>query len=486
MVEKPFYGRRSKVALLADGVGQRRHGEGSLFQTTVRGEKVWRASRVVKDANGARRKISGTGATPAQATERLTLNFERYRQEVGSGQAPVPKRQKKVVADTTPSFLDVASEWLEWRRHYSIPDRRKKPLDYPAANQYRLSIKNYLMEWGVRPITEYTTQEIRDFTYYRLQEKNISNSHLRSIQGLVFQVFEFAGDNGYVPTDPARNLVMSSRNKTERLAKMREENLENLAYVPDRIMAYLAPGKTQDDFITDGVPDVKRYEIYRRLSIYEARWAMSALLALRPSEVLGLTWDRFTYLNIKNGAKHQVPMVSIVQQLARNPEQEGLGTKLYIKPNTKSDAGQRSLQLSPGLVGILRDWQAIQKEWKKSPEWKPYPHLSNLVFTTKTGKSIRQQEDSKAWRELLANSFRKEDELSKHIRSLRLYALRHLALTRMVRQGVHLAKVSEIAGHASISLTFEVYGHLDVADRQEALFDLADRTLEERNKVLKK
>lgn len=486
MTDKPNYRRRTKQALIADGVGQRRHGEGSLFQTTIRGEKVWRASRVVKDAHGVSKKISGTGATPAQATERLSANLDRFREEGGMPLRSTPRRAKKSASDTSPTFIEVANEWLEWRRNYSLPDKHKQPLGFQSANQYRLMIKNHLWEWGGEPISEYTTDIIRDFTYYRLQEKKLSNSHERAIQGLVYQVFSFAVDRDYLSDDPARNLVMSPRNKKTRVSKVKGENLEKLAWVPDRIMAYLARGKTQEDFLTkEGLPDVKRFEAYQRLSVYEARWAMSALLAMRPAEVLGLTWDRITYLNLMKRDEKKLPQVAIVQQLARDPNQEGMGTKLYLKDSAKTQAGERVLPLSQQLVQILRDWQATQKEWKQSPAWKPYPHLDNLVFTTKTGKPIRQQDDNAAWRELLANVFHGETKTYENIRFLRLYSLRHLAITRMLRGGVQLAIVSEIAGHSSVSLTHEVYGHLDITDRVKPLMELSDQTLKERGKSQK-
>ena len=475
------YRRRTKEALIAEGVGQRRHGEGSLFQTTIRGEKVWRASRVVVDSQGVRKKVSGTGATPAQATERLAQNLERYRAEGGTKARPVRRRRTQTDTSGSQTFMDVANEWLEWRRNYSLPDKHKQPLSFQSANQYRLMFKNHLEEWGKRPISEYSTEDVRNFTYYRIQQKELSNSHERAIQGVVYQVFSFAVDRGYLPDDPARNLVMSPRTKKTRVSKVKGENLEKLAFVPDRIMAYLVQGKTQEDFLTvQGQPDIERYEAYKRFSTYEARWAMSALLAMRPAEVLGLTWDRITYLNYRGNDETKIPRVSIVQQLARDPNQEGLGTKLYLKDSAKTQAGERVLPLSEELIKILRNWQSIQKEWKQSREWRPYPHLENLVFTTKTGKPIRQQEDNAAWRALLANVFTGQDKLSEQIRSLRLYSLRHLAITRMLRAGVQLAIVSEIAGHSSVSLTHEVYGHLDITDRIEPLMKLADQTLRER------
>lgn len=482
------YGRRKKTELIADGVGQRRYGEGSLFQTTVHNKTVWRAAKVVQDETGKRRKVVGTGETASIALERLAINLEGYKQTNGEGVGKAVRKPRKTKAEIdTPTFTEVATEWLEWRKHYSLPNQHKQPLGIQVANQYRLIIKNHLSEWGKRPITEYDTDTIRDFTYYKLQERNLSNSHLRSIQGVIYQVFAFAVERHYLKSDPARDLLMSPRNKNSRFAKVKGENLEALAFVPDRLMSYLVQGKTQADFLTDGKPDVARYNAYQRLSPYEARWAMSVLLALRPAEVLGLTWDRLKYLENRTAkAEGKTPYVVITQQLARNPEQVGKGTKLYIKENAKTKAGERALPLSKELVEIILNWKKTQQKWKKSPDWQPYDHLKDLVFTTKTGKPIRQQDDNAAWKELLANAFTVQDDTSDKIRALRLYSLRHLAITRMLRNGVQLAIVSEIAGHTSVSLTHDVYGHLDMTDRVKPLNDLSDKTLKERMKKQEK
>ena len=473
--------RRTKAELLSDGVAQRRYGEGALFQTTLRGETVWRASRVVVDASGKRRKISGTGKSERQALDRRDKNYANFLLTNGEGQ-PKPKPRKKRGEKEAPSFSEVATQWLEWRKEFGIGQLGKEPLGVQAYNQYRLSLKNHLLEWGNRPVTEYTKRDVNEFFHTTLVAEKHSNSHLRALQGIVRQVFAYASEKEIIIDNPCRDVHLTPRSKKERYAKVKEENLENYGYVPDRLMAYLAPGKTQKDFMVGKVPDVKAFEKYQRLSTYEARWAMSALLALRPAEVLGLTWDRITYLNKDGTNPKELPQVAIVQQLARNPEQQGLGTKLYLKPNPKTRAGERSLPLPEELVVVLRRWKTIQAGWKKSPDWQPYPHLSNLVFTTKTGKPIRQQEDNIAWKDLLASAFTGEDPDSEHIRKLRLYSLRHLAITRMLRSGGKLAVVSEIAGHASVSITHEVYGHLDISDRVEPINAVAEKAMRERNR----
>lgn len=483
MGDRPNYRRSTKADLIAAGRGQRQYGEGALFPTVVHNKPVWRASQVVVDENGKRRKVSGTAKTASVALERLKANLAAYEQTngVGLGKA-IRKPRKTKAASTELTFEQVAQEWLAWRKEHGMPSQNKKPLSVQAANQYRLMIRNHLTEWGSQPISSYTKDDIKRFCYWTLQEKGLSNSHERGIQGVVFQVFTFAHEKGYIEKNPSRDLNMVSRDKAQRFAKVKEENLSKLGYVPDRILAYLEPGKTERDFTQkNGAINTQRYESYLRLSTYEARWALGALLALRPAEVLGLTWDKITYLNEDGKDERRIPQVAITQQLARDPSQEGLGTKLYIKPNPKTAAGERTLPLSPQLQEILKRWKQTQAAWKKLSDWKPYDHLSNLVFTTKTGKPIRQQEDSIEWRELLKEVFPGTGKENTRIRSLRLYSLRHLAITRMLRAGGQLAVVSEIAGHSSVGITHEVYGHLDLTDKVQPLTELAEKTLRERS-----
>ena len=46
---------------------------------------------------------------------------------------------------------------------------------------------------------------------------------------------------------------------------------------------------------------------------------------------------------------------------------------------------------------------------------------------------------------------------------------RHTAATRMLRDGVPIEVVSKLLGHADLTITASVYGHLTVEDARKAL-----------------
>jgi integrase len=56
---------------------------------------------------------------------------------------------------------------------------------------------------------------------------------------------------------------------------------------------------------------------------------------------------------------------------------------------------------------------------------------------------------------------------------IRFHDLRHTAATMMLRHGVHVKVVSEMLGHANISITLSVYGHV-MPDMQQAAVDIMD------------
>jgi integrase len=60
-------------------------------------------------------------------------------------------------------------------------------------------------------------------------------------------------------------------------------------------------------------------------------------------------------------------------------------------------------------------------------------------------------------------------------KTTRLHDLRHSAATLMLLQGVPLKVISQILGHAQLSITADIYSHvlpdLEATDRMEALFE---------------
>ncbi len=85
-----------------------------------------------------------------------------------------------------------------------------------------------------------------------------------------------------------------------------------------------------------------------------------------------------------------------------------------------------------------------------------------LFPATKAGK--RRSENSKGQRE-----FRAALTAAGVTRRVRFHDLRHTAATIMLQSGATLVHVSRVLGHASISITSDIYGHLVVDDLRSAI-----------------
>jgi integrase len=185
---------------------------------------------------------------------------------------------------------------------------------------------------------------------------------------------------------------------------------------------------------------------------------------LRASEKLGIEWSCFTRLN--GGG---LTTLEIKQQLAIDPKTK----KIYIKPEAKTAAGTRIIPLDKRMVEILKTYKKQQDEWKKLPTWNPPKGLENLVFTTQEGKPIRHQTDTKQWRALLSGL---------NIEFVRQHAMRHIAISSMVRLGQPIEIIRSIAGHQSEAITRATYTHLSPNSKVETITKFSDLVFHRREK----
>ena len=116
----------------------------------------------------------------------------------------------------------------------------------------------------------------------------------------------------------------------------------------------------------------------------------------------------------------------------------------------------RIYPLSPQLIELLRKVKAKQDEYR-SFFGKEYIETQH-VFTWENGKPISCDYLSQGFSRL-----RKKYNLPK----IRLHDLRHTCASILLSDGMELKDVQEWLGHANISMTADVYGHLDINRKKE-------------------
>lgn len=209
--------------------------------------------------------------------------------------------------------------------------------------------------------------------------------------------------------------------------------------------------------------------------MWGARWALGFVTGARESEVLGLEWDR---VDLDAGT------IDISRQLLRMQKAHGCGapvdgvypcgkvrssfcpsahwdfppgmqwwecTGTLVWTEPKSRAGVRLIPLVPAMVDVLRS----------IADTGPNPH--GLVFHHPDGSPITQDQDQRAWKELLIGA--KVPHAPQH-------SIRHSTATLLLESGVDGHIVQSVIGHSDIAVTHG-YQHVSLDLARSAWANLA-------------
>ena len=127
----------------------------------------------------------------------------------------------------------------------------------------------------------------------------------------------------------------------------------------------------------------------------------------------------------------------------------------------KTNAGRRTIRLSKLAVSALRQHR-VNAATRTEP-------ISEWVFPNASGTPIGHQNlHNRSWKPLL--------KCAGLPHSVRFHDLRHSCISLLLAKGVPVKVVSEMAGHADISVTLSVYGHV-LPDMQGTAADGIDEAL---------
>lgn len=167
-----------------------------------------------------------------------------------------------------------------------------------------------------------------------------------------------------------------------------------------------------------------------------ALFEVAVLTGLRRGEITGLRWSDVDLAARKVAVRRNRVTVNgrVVEQNA---------------PKTK--AGLRTAALSDFAVAILLAWQLRQAQEAEAgaEAW----HSEGHVFTMEDGRAL-----DPAYITRLFQKLRKGP--GEELPAMSFHGLRHCAASLMLASGADIAVVSKLLGHASISITADVYGHL--------------------------
>jgi integrase len=323
---------------------------------------------------------------------------------------------------------DSSSLTIEEAGDYWIKTAEANGLERTSVVEYKRLLKKHIApRIGRVKLSQLSAPMVRDFGD-RLRQDGVSQAMVRRIRGALSMLLADAQERGFVNRNVARELRRGRERKVDRRHKGKLKVGVDIP-TPDEIRAII--GKMQ------------------------GRWRPILLTAifcgLRASELRGLRWQDIDF----NAKELHVRQRADCYNVIGNP---------------KSEAGERTIPVPPPVLNALREWKL------KAPN-----SALGLAFSNSKGKVIDYK--GIVTRGLLPTLIAagvctivkdndgnvlldKKGEPVRQAKYTGLHSLRHFfaswCINRKVDGGLELpAKVvQERLGHASITMTMDVYGHL--------------------------
>jgi hypothetical protein len=454
----------SKYANTQRGPRVRAYGEGTVYEFQRKnkaGKVTWSGFRAKRSFKYGERsiRVQGQGATRQLALDSLERNIVRKRVALGELSQSHLKLDENDEIRTVDFVLD---EWLT---------NRKTKIRYNSWKGYDAKARNYLRPaFGSTPVRLLTSDQLE--TYFENTLPFIKSTSTGRVLGetAIRQTYwtfnaalQYALKRGWIDRNPliavdppARRVV--SKDEAKELRKAAN-------YTAQHTLSKL-----------HGDED-------------EARWLL-AFMGLRQSEVLGL---RTSCLKRKRDGKPHHLVID--RQLLHESASHGCESfdaktgkwacghsankcpqrlsepRFVLTEDLKTADGDRALPLTDRMYKVLREHVIRQRELQKTKAFKPLPakHFDDLMFTTKTGKPRRHQDDRLAWKALL-KKFAPELEAN-----IRLHHARHFAVTMLLQEKRPTTEIQNILGWSkrTVDAMLRTYGHADktvlLTDSMDAL-----------------
>lgn len=203
--------------------------------------------------------------------------------------------------------------------------------------------------------------------------------------------------------------------------------------IPEREMRFLTVPQVEK--LADNIGD--RYRAWVLVAAYGGlRWG--EMLALRPEDMTGNVLDVSWQLKLERGQ--------------------------FVRSRPKSRAGRRKVPLPESVAEELRYHTEL--------------YAGETIFVNKDGRPLNHTS-------FTGNVFKPALVRARLDRQLRIHDLRHSAVAIAIQCGAHPKAIQRRLGHASISVTLDVYGHLmpdmettlasDMDKLRESSIDLAEQ-----------
>jgi len=221
-----------------------------------------------------------------------------------------------------------------------------------------------------------------------------------------------------------------------------------LGLVQRNVSDLVDPPSIRRTEITPLTPEQARTLLETASDRFTALYVVAITTGMRLGELLALKWP-------------DIDLEAGTAQVRATLQRAEKGVALY-QPKTKRS--RRNIALTAIAIDALRQHHLQQNEERSvlGSQWQD----NDLVFPNVYGGPMLKSN-------LLFHSFKPLLRRA-GLPSIRFHDLRHTAATFMLVQGVHPKIVSEMLGHASISITLDLYSHVLPNMQKDAVVRMDD------------
>ena len=324
--------------------------------------------------------------------------------------------------------FETRGEALEW---VATLKARRRSGGLPSRQAERETVATYLVRWldGRRVAVDPGT--------WRVLEGNVALHllpHLGAVRLAALTADDVRGALGALLRPPAGTgtLAPATVRKVRGVLRQAVQQAVDDGLLARNVVAAARPPRVPQRTVKRVLPPahVVRFWEAARGHPLEALWRLASLVPSRSGELRGLEWDGLT----------------------ERPD----GTATLSVGRSKTTAGLRAVELDAGLVALLREHRRRQLEHRLAAgeRWAGL----GLIFCTSHGAALSRGNVLRAFRRLLRRAGLPVTP--------RLHDLRHTAVSALLKDGVPLAEVAQVAGHANPGVTARLYA--DVIGRQGA------------------
>jgi integrase len=273
-------------------------------------------------------------------------------------------------------------------------------------------------------------QSMRNWVVPRLGSvrlAEVSPMHLRSLQTELLRDGRVDGKGGLAPRSVAscRRVLSQALKDAVRWGLLIRNPMD--AVDPPRVVdaEMVTWSDTQARAFLDTVAGDRLY----------AMWVLFLTTGVRRGELAGLRWD-------------DVELDRATMAIVRNRVSAGRG-KAVSTHQPKTRRGRRKVALDVTSVDVLRAHRTAQLEerMRLGSAWTD----SGYVFCGLDGAALHPDTITATFKSIIRDL---------DVPRIRLHDLRHTSATLALKAGIHPKVVSERLGHATVSITLDLYSHV--------------------------